>query len=55
MAVAELSETVSDLNTQARNITQKATQASSNVSKAGAAFAVGKVASKIFRKKGEEA
>ena len=55
VAVAELSETVSDLNAQARNITQKATQASANVSKAGAAFAVGKVASKLFRKKGEEA
>lgn len=52
--IAELSETVSDLNTQVRSLSQRATQASSNVSKVGAVFAVGKVASKLFRKKGEK-
>ena len=39
VAVAELSESVSDLNTEAR------------VGKAGSAFAIGKVASKLFGKK----
>lgn len=55
MAIADLSESVSDLNLQARSLTRKASAASSNVGKAGAAFAVGKVASKLFSKKGEKA
>lgn len=50
VAVADLSESVSDLNAQARRLSQKATQATSNVGKASAAYAVGKVASKLLKK-----
>ena len=48
--MADLSESVSDLNAQARRLSQKATQATSNVGKASAAYAVGKVASKLLKK-----
>ena len=53
VAVADLSESVSDLNAQARRLSQKATQATSNVGKASAAYAVGKVASKLLKKEKE--
>ncbi|MCR8967193.1 DUF948 domain-containing protein [Streptococcus zalophi] len=49
-AVAELSESVSDLNTQARTFGQKATDASSNVSHVSKAYTVAKIAKKIFKK-----
>ncbi|MGT2948294.1 DUF948 domain-containing protein [Streptococcus devriesei] len=52
-AIADLSESVSDLNQQARYFGQKASNATSNVGKAGAAYTVGKVASKLFKKKGK--
>ena len=51
VAVAELSESVSDLNTEARYIGAKASAAGASVGKAGSAYAVGKIASKLFRKK----
>ena len=53
VAVADLSESVSDLNAQARRLSQKATQATSNVGKASAAYAIGKVASKLLKKETE--
>ena len=51
VAVAELSESVSDLNTEARYLGAKASAAGASVGKAGSAFAIGKVASKLFGKK----
>ena len=51
VAVAELSESVSDLNTEARYLGAKASAAGASVGKAGSAFAIGKVASKLFSKK----
>lgn len=54
VAIADLSESVSDLNLQARHIGQKASSATSSVTKAGSALAIGKAASKIFRKKGDK-
>lgn len=52
-AIADLSESVSDLNKQARYFGQKANNAASSAGKAGAAYTIGKVASKLFRKKGD--
>ncbi|HHJ4947027.1 TPA: DUF948 domain-containing protein [Streptococcus pyogenes] len=54
VAIADLSESLSDLNSQARHFGQKATNATGNVSKAGKLALVGKVASKVFGKKGEK-
>ena len=54
VAVAELSESVSDLNTEARYLGAKASAAGASVGKAGSAFAIGKVASKLFGKKRQE-
>ena len=54
VAVAELSESVSDLNTEARYLGAKASAAGASVGKAGSAFAIGKVASKLFGKKEQE-
>ena len=51
VAVADLSESVSDLNTRARHLAAKASAAGASVGKAGSAFAIGKVASKLFGKK----
>ena len=51
VAVAELSESVSDLNTEARYLGAKASAAGASVGKACSAFAIGKVASKLFGKK----
>ncbi|AXQ79065.1 DUF948 domain-containing protein [Streptococcus chenjunshii] len=52
-AIADLSESVSDLNSQARNFGHKATATASTVSKAGTAFTIGRFASKLFRRKGD--
>lgn len=54
VAVAELSESVSDLNTRARYLGAKASAAGASVGKAGSAYAVGKIASKLFRKRQEK-
>ncbi|RLU53194.1 DUF948 domain-containing protein [Streptococcus iniae] len=51
VAIADLSESVSDLNHQARNIGKKASGASGAVTKVSKAALVGKVASKVFTKK----
>ena len=50
-AVADLSTSVSDLNYQAREFGQKAASFSASAGKAGTAYTVGKVASKLFGKK----
>ncbi|KGR73235.1 DUF948 domain-containing protein [Streptococcus phocae subsp. phocae] len=55
VAVADLSESVSDLNLQARHLGHKATNATSSVSKAGKVALVGKMASKLFSKKEKKA
>lgn len=55
VAIADLSESVSDLNFQARHFGQKASSATNNVTKAGKVALVGKMASKVFGKKGEKA
>ncbi|MDY4035533.1 MAG: DUF948 domain-containing protein [Streptococcus dysgalactiae] len=55
VAIADLSESVSDLNLQARHFGQKASSATNNVTKAGKVALVGKMASKVFGKKGEKA
>lgn len=54
VAIADLSESVSDLNLQARHFGQKASSATHNVTKAGKVALVGKMASKVFGKKGEK-
>ncbi|HEL0763037.1 TPA: DUF948 domain-containing protein [Streptococcus equi subsp. zooepidemicus] len=51
VAIADLSESVSDLNVQARYLGHRATNATSNAAKVGKVALVGKVASKLFGKK----
>ncbi|HEL0027760.1 DUF948 domain-containing protein [Streptococcus equi] len=51
VAIADLSESVSDLNVQARHLGNRATNATSNAAKVGKVALVGKVASKLFGKK----
>lgn len=53
-AIADLSVSVSDLNRQARYFGKKTRKSTANVGKAGAAYTFGKVASKVFRKKGKQ-
>ncbi|AND78992.1 DUF948 domain-containing protein [Streptococcus pantholopis] len=52
-AIADLSESVSDLNSHARQFGHKATNTASAVSKASTAFTIGRFASKLFRRKGD--
>ncbi|MGT2935786.1 DUF948 domain-containing protein [Streptococcus castoreus] len=54
VAIADLSESVSDLNLQARQFGQKATSATSNMTKVGKVALISKIVSTLFGRKGEK-